>query len=379
MNTKFLFRESAKKLLADFNISAQINHQGLTGSFREDALKDFLASGRLPQKYGIGSGEIVGSTSEISRESDLIIYDKLNCPILLFSDSVQVVPSEGVYGIIEVKSRLSKGKLIEGLENIAAFKKIVPNNNTMQYISRPFGIVFAYSLANNSLESLEKNLREFEENTEPDLWPNMIVVLTEGIIWHTNEQLITKIKSEELYGCNTIRLHFKQDSLFEFYCALMELLSDARLGKISLNNYKELPKKVGNHYVTGHDRFVNKDRMTVSALNEKIISRIFNDCQSYEKITLREILMKDLGQIPEGLIQTDLEERLYYYNPESLPGFHEVENPIFEDEKGYYQITQRLSVPTITITIDGEPYVFSQAYVTSEDLNVIPGMSVDDL
>lgn len=388
MDVKLIFREVAKKLMSDFNISAQIHHQGLTGTFREAALKDFLSSGRLPGKYGIGSGEIVGPTSEISRQCDLIIYDTLNCPVLIFGDSVQVFPSEGVYGIIEVKSRLSKKKLLEGLENIAAFKKIVPEGIKFQQNEvmgmtykkeRPFGIIFAYSLDNNSLYSLISNLREYEKKVDSDLWPNMVVVLDEGIIWHTDEQINPIIRSEEFTDFSMIGLHFKQDSLFEFYLKLLDLLSTIKLGNFNFSRYKELPKKVGNHFVTGHDRFITSEGATVSSLNERIIDRVYEYCQAKGKISYRDVLILELGEIPDGLTKDKLDYQLYYYDPEHLPGIHEVEHPFKLDKNGNMYTTERMRCPNVIITIDGETYEFPYVYILPEDFSIIPGKRVDDL
>lgn len=389
MDVKLIFRETAKKLLSDFNISAQIKHPGVTGTYREDSLKRFLIDGRLPSKYGIGSGEIIGPNSNISRQSDMVIYDKENCPVIVFSESVQVFPSESVYGVIEVKSKLSKQKLIEGLENIAAFKQLVPEGQisqrnvfmTMNYERpRPFGIIFAYSLSGNSLDSLVENLREYEARTPEDLWPNMVVVLNEGIIWHNNGKLKTLIKSEcfnnETYPIN---IHFKQDTLFEFYITLLELLSSIKLGDFELRKYKELPRKVGNHFVVGHDRFINRQLGTVSSLNERFVNRVYEYCQEKGTVTYKDILLSEIGQLPIGVDEGDVINKLYYYNPDNFPGYHEVENPFIRTKEGFVETSQKLAIPGFTITIDDEPYHFPQAYIEPDDLEVIPNLRPEDL
>ena len=48
----------------DFDVSAQIKHSGSKGTVRENILRDFLAEGRLPTKYGLGSGQIDGRVSD---------------------------------------------------------------------------------------------------------------------------------------------------------------------------------------------------------------------------------------------------------------------------------------------------------------------------
>jgi hypothetical protein len=93
---------------ADFEAAAQINHSVSKGTFRENVLKDFLAEGRMPYKYGIGSGEVVGRVRDTSKQCDLIVYDRLNGVKLLYDEAIQVFPIDCIYGIIEVKSTLSK-------------------------------------------------------------------------------------------------------------------------------------------------------------------------------------------------------------------------------------------------------------------------------
>lgn len=387
MNVKLLYRQVAKKLISDFKISSQFKHQGSTGTFREDALKTFLLSGRLPEKYGIGSGEVIGPNSEVSRQSDLVIYDRLNCPVLLFEESVQIFPSDAVYGVIEVKSRLTKQKLNEGLENIAAFKRLVPKERAVQRNAliqmtynkpRPFGIIFAYSLGGNSLDSLTKNLREFEANNDPDLWPNMIVILDEGIIRHNNKSLETVLYSEEFN--NDVfpnALHYGEDTLFEFYFNLFDILSNIKLGDINLRRYKDLPKQVGDFYVTGHDRFQRVDTNKVYALNEQFIKRVYDYCQKVGKKKYKDIFLLGLGQIPQGMDEKNLDVEVYHYDPDNLPSIKEAE--IVKDEHGRPFFNKRAKFPTITLTINGEVFIIPQDYINEEDLIEVPNMTIDDL
>ena len=78
MDIKKVFRGISQKLQSDFEISSEINHQGNKGTYRESALRDFLLSGRLPKRFGIGTGEIIGPTRKVSKQSDLVIFDQLD-------------------------------------------------------------------------------------------------------------------------------------------------------------------------------------------------------------------------------------------------------------------------------------------------------------
>ena len=198
MDIKKVFRGISQKLQSDFEISSEINHQGNKGTYRESALRDFLLSGRLPKRFGIGTGEIIGPTRKVSKQSDLVIFDQLDGMSLVYDNDVQIYPIESIFGVIEVKSKLSKTELIKSLENIKSVKSLCPNESvtkiTNSLISmtyqRPksFGVVFAYALSNNSLESLLENLREWERENSKEYWPNLVVVLGEGILYHYGEE-----------------------------------------------------------------------------------------------------------------------------------------------------------------------------------------------
>lgn len=234
MELKKVFREISKQLQSDFLISTQIKHNSSKGTFRENALWEFLSEGRLPKKYGVGSGEIVGLEKATSRQSDIIIYDNLDGIPLIYSESNQVFPVESIYGTIEVKSSLSKDELITALENIKSVKELAPKDKVIlnpipgisigQERPVPFGIIFAYSLAGNSLNSLEQNLSEWEQSVSPRFWPNLIVILNEGLIYHTLEMMqgvyATKFFSTET---NVWSFPWKNDTLLHFYIILLDL------------------------------------------------------------------------------------------------------------------------------------------------------------
>ena len=135
METKNVFRRLSKRMLEDFSISAEISHHGSKGTYRENTLKKFLSEGRLPTRYGIGTGEIVGPVHNVSRQSDLIIFDSLNGISLIYDENTQVYPIECVAGTIEVKSTLNKGEFIKSLENIKSVKKLAPRETTTKTLS----------------------------------------------------------------------------------------------------------------------------------------------------------------------------------------------------------------------------------------------------
>src|SRR4030066_1964538 len=107
MDLNELFSSIETTLLARFKGSGFIQHAGDKGENREEILREFLEN-HLPKRYGVTKGEVITKQGNRSHAIDIIIYDAVNCP-LLNSGKTSIVPIEGVYGIIEVKSSLSKG------------------------------------------------------------------------------------------------------------------------------------------------------------------------------------------------------------------------------------------------------------------------------
>lgn len=391
VDVKRVFRSVSKKLVEDFKLSAEINHSGAKGTYRESSLRDFLASGRLPMRYGIGSGEIVGPARNVSRQSDLVVFDKLNGLALLLSESVQVYPIESVFGIVEVKSSLSKEELLKGLENIKSVKALTPKENivqrgpvmTMSYARpAPFGIIFAYRLANNSLDSLASNLREWETNNPPEFWPNLVVVLGEGVLHHHADGLQTFVANKDITAaCRPSPMWYRDDTLFQFYISLLDLCAQTHLGAPELRRYYDPAEQLGQYLVRNHDRVQKLGPSagnSVYRLNLAFVDRVVKWCKAHGKISQRDVCLRQFGSLPLGMDEEWQAYEVYLYDPEALPGFHQVENPIVRDGDRVHA-SGRLQMPSHWIEVDHEIYNFSWAYVTDGDIEPIEGRTKDDL
>jgi hypothetical protein len=177
-------------LLARFREAEAVQHAGDKGESRELLLRDFLGE-HLPRRYGVTKGEVVTKAGDQSHSADVIVYDAVNCPVL-YTGATTVLLVEGVYGIIEVKSTMSKAEFVDAAKKIEAFKRLAPRDlsviQTREYMtlhrpSRPFGIAFGYSLADNSLSSLAANFDErHREVHHVDFFVNLLVVLGAGLV-----------------------------------------------------------------------------------------------------------------------------------------------------------------------------------------------------
>lgn len=99
------FKLISGKILLDSQEAGLGKDQPTKGQNREGVPREFLSE-KLPFQYGVGSGEVIFRGGTLSTQTDIVIYDKLRCPILYLQES-PLMPVDGTYGIVEVKSALS--------------------------------------------------------------------------------------------------------------------------------------------------------------------------------------------------------------------------------------------------------------------------------
>jgi hypothetical protein len=162
-----------------------VRHSGDRGENREEFVREFLEE-HLPARYGVRKAQILTREGEFSHSADIVNYDKLSSPVL-YNKTTAVIPIKGVYGIVEVKSTLSKSEFVDAASKIASFKKLASRHlgliQTREYVTlqrppRPFGVVFGYRLGGNSLATLMANYEEQSARVhEVNYFTNLVCVL----------------------------------------------------------------------------------------------------------------------------------------------------------------------------------------------------------
>ncbi len=379
MDIKKIFSRISSKLLSDFDTSSELEHTGVKGNIREDSLKGFLVE-KLPHKYGLSSGQIISPFKSISKQTDIIIYNRHEFNPL-FGEGTQIFPVESLYGIIEVKSSLTKDEFIKGLENIKALKELIPSSfvginkqsGHTRLVSKPFGIIFAYSLGENSLESLVKNLKEWEAaNIDKTLWPNLIVVLGQGIIYHQIQNSYRKALLNEDMQKNNVWVtytKYNNDTLLYFYLSLLDLCDNTELGKLNLINYIDPWEKIGDLIVRNHDRLIRFNEVEQKLENVKLtkafIEKVYRYCKNIPKITWEELTIQTMG-FASQLEDSILKKQVYLYNPDNLVGM-----PHMLNIGPYVSAETKLLIPNWTIEINNEEYCIPNSYVSISDVELI--------
>lgn len=155
-----IFAQAARKLRQDFEELSSIPHNALKGGEAEKLVRVFLKQ-HLPKRFDVGSGFIIDFYDNVSKQTDVIVYDALNCPVYRASEDASIFPSDNVALVVEVKSKLDKQELVSAFENISKTKKLAktqaPDNGFLN--AQTIGCLFAFE----SAITLEKIVEHYSE------------------------------------------------------------------------------------------------------------------------------------------------------------------------------------------------------------------------
>lgn len=220
---KDIFCSVSKKMQIDFEeITSKIQHNGEKGTARENILQEYLKS-YIPEKYSFSKGTIVDCKDVQSKQIDIIIHDKFLTPYLVDMNDTKIIPIESVYGVIEVKSTLSKDELRKCVKNIESVRKL-QKKTISDYYFPTAGMVFAYD-SDASLEAIYKNLNELSEDVDIDKRISCVCVLNKGVIIPVDKNGLRNVtlfpNENTVYGI----FNNTDDALLLFYLILSQILN----------------------------------------------------------------------------------------------------------------------------------------------------------
>lgn len=185
-----LFHDASDRLRSEFEYIRKTNpHAGTKGEEVEEILKKFF-NDHLPKRYHTTSGIIIDNEDNVSKQTDVIIYDALASPVYRASDTLQILPIDTIASVVEVKTCLNKKELEDAYEKIASCKKLKktnlssidlkPTGSDLTTIGT-LGVVFGFD-SDTTLEALAEGMVELNKKYPSELWPNMVVVLDKGVV-----------------------------------------------------------------------------------------------------------------------------------------------------------------------------------------------------
>jgi len=252
LNREFLYLKT--KMIADYERSKDIKHIRDVGNAREQILRNFLTnSGYVPTRYAVSknSARVASTTGHVTGEMDILLYDPIDSIRLMSREDVyDVYPVESVYGAIQVKSRLNKKEIKEGLENIAKFKALdrVPETGDFRIImgsrsDRGFGVLFAYD-SDLEWSAIIREIEIFAKTAPQRQWCNIIMVLSKGLFLF-GDATGSKFENAKIEAIPELTMHGYPDrddaGLFTFYSILMTLLRQTTVQTVNPDTYFRLP------------------------------------------------------------------------------------------------------------------------------------------
>jgi hypothetical protein len=124
--TPHLSYMSALQVIADQSQLAMARlmpHLGERGRIAEEIVKNVLGR-TLPKRFSIGTGVVISAHGEVSRQTDIVIYDNFYNSPLLSEFGSGLFPAEIVFATIEVKSVLTKDELQSSMDAIMQMRKV---------------------------------------------------------------------------------------------------------------------------------------------------------------------------------------------------------------------------------------------------------------
>jgi hypothetical protein len=156
--------------------SRLIRHYGEQGRENEVALSRLLGA-LVPQRLGLGTGMLIDSKDNYSRQIDLIVYDRADEPAILAQTTQVLYPIENVSACIEVKTTLYARTVEDCVKNKKAVLELTPVRRYPDGSSHPIFVVLAYR-TDISPQQIYKRFLASDQEHRPDL----LCVLEHGIL-----------------------------------------------------------------------------------------------------------------------------------------------------------------------------------------------------
>lgn len=334
LDREFMYHQA--EMLLDFEKSKDVHHPRDVGDVREQILRRFLReSGFVPCRYAVSETSIrVASTSgHLSNEIDIAIFDPDEAVRLMKrEDSYEVLPVENVYGVIQVKSRLNKKEIRNGLDNIASFKRLHRPRSPMpkppETEEGGFGLLFAYD-TDTEWTDIAREIEAWGRDKPKSLWCNAVFILSKGFFLFGGDQGASPLNSWmdrqgqlTVYG-NPDR---QNDCLLSFYRVLMLLLRHTKTVQPVVTSYFTLPLVAGaRSYQFRFDAHAEYNECPEHgdyqrALEEDALEKIVTWCRNAQAFDQRlSFELASGNEVDEKSMRVPQDLGVRIYNPDGLP------------------------------------------------------------
>ena len=210
-------RRIGERLVAQFTEARTATSPSTVGAAMEQPVRKQLEQ-ILPRGIAVGSGFIIDSEGNTSRQTDVVLYERDICPVFSINETPETTyyPCEGVIAVGEVKSTLERQSLGDAFEKISSVKRLRryavhnfmphPTKGTPMIAYRNYGDlrnhsgivdvkeesefrnksqIFGFVVAGSnrlSVDTTNDAFLEFSKQASYSLSPNIVTVLEGGLL-----------------------------------------------------------------------------------------------------------------------------------------------------------------------------------------------------
>jgi hypothetical protein len=244
-----LFTSISKRMRAEFESArAALSHSGLKGTAFEGTVKNFFRE-YLPDRLGVATGQLVDSTGSLSKQLDVVIFDKSKSPILYENNGVQVIPVECAYAVIEVKARLDARELPSIHANMLSVKNLkktayYDGNSAIVETNTLYGQewkhwptnYFVFGFESPDPRTMQVPVIEYHNSSlqQPHMRIDLMCILDRGVFLN----LTPGGQFDSLPSFNSMPVYVATNhSLLLFYTLVVHLMNQARMPNFRFNDY----------------------------------------------------------------------------------------------------------------------------------------------
>ncbi len=157
-----------QRLEAEVSVFSQlVLHHGEKGRENEAVLARILQA-LVPQRYGIGSGLVIDSARNYSKQTDIIVFEQSDEPSLMAQTTQLLFPVENVVAAIEVKTTLRDSDITDCCEKAASLRRLSPAREYPDKSTHPPFFVLAYASGSSPAKVAER-FRDAPPGDRPDM------------------------------------------------------------------------------------------------------------------------------------------------------------------------------------------------------------------
>lgn len=268
----------SQELVSNFQKAGSSITPATIGAAREKAVRDKLAQ-LLPGSVDVGTGFVIDSYGNTSKQSDVLLYEKGICPIFSINNSSDTTfyPCESVLVVGEIKSVLDTNDLSDAFTKIESVKKCkrycvdslcwrkyctnmtmmgTEKNSYVQernFLDQIYGFILCQKLGLSIKTFLEKCKNEISRR-DKHLLPNLIVSLEDGYAFFSNHQHDEFVP--DAFGADSFSFVNDHNINFQFLLA--------QIHQIIVHGRTSASSPFKRYVLSSENSLFDEDKLTVS-------------------------------------------------------------------------------------------------------------------